>query len=67
MEANENGIRREKKYEWSSLLYVLPVIAVLVFLDFYPILDSIYFSLTNFGVGIGMSFYNPVFIGSLNY
>ena len=39
---------RKKKLEWKGIIYVLPAIIVLVFLDFYPIFESVYYSLTDF-------------------
>ena len=53
-----------KKYEWRSIIYILPVILVLAFLNFYPILYTIYISFTNFNTKF---FYNFYFIGITNY
>ncbi|WP_297217460.1 carbohydrate ABC transporter permease [Thermoplasma sp.] len=53
-----------KSYDWKSIIYVIPVIAVLVFLDFYPIGVGVYFSFTNLNV---IHFYNYSFIGFANY
>ncbi|MCL6002344.1 MAG: sugar ABC transporter permease [Candidatus Thermoplasmatota archaeon] len=44
-ESNANTVRT--KYEWKGMLFILPVLVVLAFLDFYPLGISIFLSLTN--------------------
>ena len=55
---------KKKKVEYRAIVYVLPVIIVLVFLDFYPIYEGIYYSLTNFN---SEHFYNYGFVGLSNF
>jgi len=50
--------------EWKAILYVLPVLIVLVVLDFYPIFESIYFSFTDFN---SLHFFKYGFVGLANY
>lgn len=58
-------IRKIKnKVDFKSLLWILPVLIVLIFLNFYPILDSIYFSMTNFNQS---HFFKYGFVGFQNY
>ncbi len=53
-----------KTWSLRSLLFILPVLLVLIFLDFYPIAYSIYISFTDFGE---FHFFNYTFIGLQNY
>ncbi|MGC9294887.1 MAG: carbohydrate ABC transporter permease [Thermoplasmata archaeon] len=57
-------IKKVGSWNLRSLLFILPVIVVLIFLDFYPIAYSIYISFTNFGE---FHFFNYSFIGLENY
>ena len=53
-----------RRIDFKSLLWILPVLIVLAFLDFYPILEGIYFSLTDFNQ---FHFFNYGFVGFANY
>ncbi len=53
-----------KKYEWKSVIYILPVLIVLALLNFYPIAYTIYISFTNFNV---THFYHFALVGFSNY
>jgi arabinogalactan oligomer/maltooligosaccharide transport system permease protein len=55
---------KRKIWNSKSILFILPVLVVLVFLDFYPISYSIYISFTNFGE---FHFFNYTLIGLSNY
>ncbi len=55
---------RKKKLEWKGIIYVLPAIIVLVFLDFYPIFESVYYSLTDFN---SINFFHYGFVGLANF
>lgn len=53
-----------KKYEWRSIIYILPVILVLALLNFYPIFYTIYISFTDFNI---VHFYKYSVVGLTNY
>ncbi len=55
---------KKKKVEYRAVVYVLPVIIVLVFLDFYPIYEGVYYSLTDFN---SLHFFNYGFVGLANF
>ncbi|EQB68009.1 carbohydrate ABC transporter permease [Cuniculiplasma divulgatum] len=55
---------KKKKVEYRSIVYILPAIIVLVFLDFYPIFESVYYSLTDFN---SAHFFNFGFVGLANF
>lgn len=55
---------KKKPLEWKSLIYVAPVLFVLAFLDFYPIIDSIYISMTDFNI---IHFFKYSYVGLKNY
>lgn len=55
---------KKKKVEYRAVVYILPVIIVLVFLDFYPIYEGIYYSLTDFN---SLHFFNYGFVGLANF
>lgn len=55
---------KKKKVEYRAVVYVLPVIIVLVFLDFYPIYEGIYYSLTDFN---SLHFFHYGFVGLANF
>ena len=57
-------VNRIRTWSLRSLIFILPVIVVLIFLDFYPIAYSIYLSFTNFGE---FHFFDYTFIGFQNY
>jgi arabinogalactan oligomer/maltooligosaccharide transport system permease protein len=59
---NSNSIK--KRYEWKGIIYILPVLAVLWFLDFYPLGIGIFSSLTN--RSIAHLFYYQI-VGLRNY
>lgn len=55
---------KKKKVEYRAVVYILPVIIVLVFLDFYPIYEGIYYSLTDFN---SLHFFHYGFVGLANF
>lgn len=56
--------RVKSRVDYKSILWILPILVILAFLDFYPILESVYFSLTNFNQ---FHFYSYGFVGFQNY
>ncbi len=55
---------RSRKWDWHGYLFILPVLAVLAFLDFYPLAFGIYYSLTDFSLA---HIFNYKYIGARNY
>ncbi|MEM3852528.1 MAG: sugar ABC transporter permease [Methanomassiliicoccales archaeon] len=68
MEENQfSGLLFNLKRNWIAYVYLLPMFAVLVFLNLYPIGYTVYISMTNFGIGGPTSFRDYKFIGLANY
>lgn len=49
---------------WKGYIYLLPILIVLITLDFYPIAYAVYISFTNFGL---FHFFSFSFVGLANY
>ena len=64
MVESEDYVVKKKKLEWKGIIYVLPAIIVLAFLDFYPIFESVYYSLTDFN---SVHFFKYGYVGLANF
>ena len=64
MAESEDYVVKKKKLEWKGIIYVLPAIVVLAFLDFYPIFESVYYSLTDFN---SVHFFKYGYVGLANF
>lgn len=58
------SVKKRAKYEWKGFIFILPVLAVLGFLNFYPLAISIFLSLTNRSIA---HLYLYQFVGLRNY
>ncbi len=61
---NRGGKRQRAKRDWHGYLFILPVLAVLVFLDFSPLAFGIYYSLTDFSL---LHIFDYSYVGARNY
>ncbi|MCL4332475.1 MAG: sugar ABC transporter permease [Candidatus Thermoplasmatota archaeon] len=61
---NWRGKKQHGKLDWHGYLFILPILAVLVFLDFSPLAYGIYYSLTDFSL---LHIFNYSYVGARNY